>query len=135
MEEKSPILIKTRYGFVYSKSAIDEFNKHKILLDPDFKQETQDYDSKRDPVMIDIVVSMGKDAFSRGGLTVEYVLTKYKNYIEYKEYDGIEYFDYDLERYKLDEIRKICNSDDDLHTQFDRIKNLLDTDLYKELYP
>lgn len=135
MSEKSPIMIKNgRNYFEYSQVAIDEYNKRKSLIDPIFEPVTQDYDSRRDPVMIDIVISMGKNAFSRGGLKIEYVHTKYKDYIQYDEYDGIESFDYDLERYKLDKIKKICNSDDDLQTQINQIKTLIDTNLYNGIW-
>jgi hypothetical protein len=135
MEEKSPMLINigsSRY-FEYSKTAIDEYNKRKSIINPDFEPVSQDYDSKKDSVMIDIVVSMGKDAFSYGDLNIVYIHAKYKDYIQYNEYEGKEYFDYDLERFKLDEIRKICNSTDFIHTQIRKIKNLLDIDLYKDL--
>ena len=132
MEEKSPILIGDY--FKYSQVAIDEYNKRKSHIDPNFEPETQDYHSKKDLIMIDIVISMGKNAFSRGTLKVKYVHTKYKKYIQYTEYDGMEYFDYVLEQYKLDEIQKICNSVDDLQTQMNKIKLLLDTDLYKGIW-
>jgi hypothetical protein len=140
MEEKTPILIRTTqsyYGEIqYSKYAIDEFNKRKLLIDPKFEPVSQeDYYSRRDPIMIDIVISMGvKNAVVNGGLKVEYIRKKYENYIQKTEFEGYEEFDYDLERYKLDEIKNICNSDDDEHTQMINIKNLLDADLYKDIW-
>lgn len=140
MEEKTPILIRTSnsyYGEIqYSKYAIDEFNKRKLLIDPNFEPVTQDdYYSRRDPIMIDIVISIGvKHAVVNGGLKVEYVLKKYEKYIEKTEYEGLEEFDYNMERYKLDEITKICSSDDDEHTQINKIKQLLNANLYKDVW-
>ena len=140
MEEKTPILIRTTesyYGEIkYSKNAIDEFNKRKLLIDPNFKPVTQeDYYSRRDPIMIDIVIYLGvNDAVVNGGLKVEYVLKKYEKYIEKTEYEGFEEFDYNMERYKLDEITKICSSDYNAHTQINKIKKLLNADLYKGIW-
>ena len=140
MEEKTPILIRTTqsyYGEIqYSKYAIDEFNKRKLLIDPNFEPVTQDdYYSRRDPIMIDIVVSLGVDnAVVNGGLKVEYVLKKYEKYIEKTEYEGLEEFDYNFERYKLDKINEICNSTDDKHNKINKIKKLLNTNLYKDVW-
>lgn len=138
--EKTPILIRTTpsyYGEIkYSKNAIDEYNKRKLLIDSEFTPVEQDYyDSRRDPVMIDVVISLGvKNAVVNGGLKIEYIYKKYEKYIQKNEFDGYEEFDYDLERYKLDEIKIICNSDDDEHTQMCKIKKLLDDDLYKDIW-
>lgn len=137
---KVPFLIRKSSSFYgeikYSKYAIDEFNKRKLSIDPNFEPVTQDdYYSRRDPVMIDIVISLGvKDSVVNGGLKIEYIQKKYEKYIQINEYEGYEGFDYDLERYKLDEIKNICNSDDDEHTQMCKIKKLLDDDLYKDIW-
>lgn len=137
--EKTAILIRTTpsyYGEIkYSKTAIDEYNKRKLLIDSEFTPvEQDDYDSRRDPVMIDVVISLGvKNAVVNGGLKIEYIYKKYEKYIQKNEFEGYEEFDYDLERYKLDEIKIICNSDDDEHTQMCKIKKLLDDDLYKDI--
>ena len=140
MGEKIPLLIRTTpsyYGEIkYSKKAIDEYNKRNLHINPDFKLVTQDeYYSRRDPIMIDIVKSLGvKNAVVNGGLKIEYIYKKYEKYIQKTEFEGYEDFDYDLERYKLDEIKIICNSDDDEHTQMCKIKKLLDDDLYKDIW-
>jgi len=138
--EKTPILIRTTpsyYGEIkYSKKAIDEYNKRKLLIDSEFTPVKQDeYYSRRDPVMIDIVIYLGvKNAVVNGGLKIEYIYKKYEKYIQRTEFEGYEEIDYDLERYKLDEIKIICNSDDDEHTQMCKIKKLLDDDLYKNIW-
>lgn len=138
--EKIPILIRTTpsyYGEIkYSKNAIDEYNKRKSLIDSEFTPvEQDDYDSRRDPIMIDVVISLGvKNAVVNGGLKIEYIYKKYEKYIQKNEFECYEEFDYDIERYKLDEIKIICNSDDDEHTQMCKIKKLLVDDLYKKLW-
>ena len=146
IEEKTAILIGTNsedyYDSVkFSNLAIDEFNKRCLLIDPNFELVDQEYFTNyKNSVMVDVVVDLGiENSIIPNGRTVKigYVHKKYKDYIIRTENImlGIEEIDYDLERYKLDEINKICkNSEYYLNTKITKINALLDKALYNELF-
>lgn len=149
LEEKAPILIGTNSDdycddIQFSNSAIDEFNKRCLLIDSNFEPVQQsDFTNYKDNVMAEVVMDLGitKAIISggRGGRMVKlgYIHKKYKDYI-IRTHDSMSMFeeiDYDLERYKLDEISKICkNTEYFMNIKINKIQKLIDTSLYKDLW-
>ena len=146
LDEKTPILIGTNLedyydSAIFSNSAIDEFNKRCLLKDSKFEPvEQDDFTNYKNHTMVEVVMELGiKNAIIPNGRTFQigYIHTKYKNYIirTVNESLGFEEIDYDMERYKLDEISKICkNTEYFMNTKINKIQNIIDTDLYKDLW-
>ena len=146
IEEKIAILIGTNPedycdSVKFSNLAIDEYNKRCLLINPNFEEVEEEYfTNHKDCVMVDVVIDLGiKNTIISNGRRVKigYVHKKYKDYIirtEHKTF-GYEEIDYDLERYKLDEINKICkNKEYYLNIKIAKINALLDKNLYSELF-
>ena len=116
--ERKLMIVNKCYGkFKYSQKAIDEFNQINRRINPHAKIKT-DYDGLRNnSLMIKIVKNLGPEKASGEGskLCIEYIPKEYYDYVVIDDYDGMELVEYNLEKYKLDKIKKLAESkmDDD----------------------
>lgn len=123
-------------GFRYSIKAIEEYNKRMKKIDPTYiSKPTSGYGStgvcsRFDPVMVEVVRQLGEDASTEySNIFIDDVFEELKDYIEIKEYDGMESFRYNLSTYKLDKIREITNSQEEPTIKIEKIKTILDMKL------
>jgi hypothetical protein len=111
--ERKLMIVNKCYGkFKYSQKAIDEFNLVNCRINPHAKIKT-DYDGLRNnPLMIKIVKNLGPEKASGEGskLCIEYIPKEYYDYVVIDDYDGMELIEYNLEKYKLDKIKKLAES-------------------------
>lgn len=114
---------KSYGGYDYSELALNEYTKR---TGKSLKMGCLGYggESRYDPVMINIVLELGKKANGPySSLGVKYIDPKYINYINIKEYDGKEtvYIDYD--RYFFDSVARIVEMDESSDHKVDLIKS------------
>lgn len=88
-------------GFDLSKKALDEYNRRKStnILYADAILQT-------DPVLIDLVETMGKEVNSNvSKLKIKEFPLKFKNFLNWGEYDGKESVTIDYNRYLVHHIK------------------------------
>ena len=136
--KKIPYIINARHGGIgYSRKAIDEYNTRKTNIDPNFTPiEYNKYDnyaiSRTNKIMADIINDLGEEEASGkyAGLVVNYIIKEYEKYVILSEYDGFERLEgYDLNRYKIDNMKKIMESDKIDSEKLDEFRKLLELEL------
>lgn len=141
--EKIPYIINARHGGIgYSKKAIDEYNARKIKLDPNFTPiEYNKYDnyaiSRTNKIMADVINDLGEEKASGkyAGLVVNYIIKEYEKYVILDEYDGFERLvGYDLNKYKIDHMKKIMELDRTDGEKFNEFRKLLELELSESDY-
>ncbi len=135
--EKIPYIINASYGGIgYSKKAITEYNIRKLKLDPNYKPiEINRYDhygiSRTNKIMAEVINDLGEEASGKyAGLVVNYIIKEYENYVVLTEYDGMERLEgYNMDKYKIDQMKKIIVSDKTESEKINEFKNLLELEL------
>lgn len=92
-------------GFDLSKKALAEYNQRKStnILYADAILQT-------DPVLIDLVETMGKEVNSNvSKLKIKEFPLKYKNFLNWGEYDGKESVTIDYHRYLVEHVKMVVD--------------------------
>ena len=136
--ERIPYIINASYGGIgYSEKAITEYNTRKLKINPDFKPiEINKYGtymmSRTNKIMADVINDLGEEEASGkyAGLVVNYIIKEYEDYVISTEYDGLERLEgYDLNRYKIDHMKKIMISVKTESEKISEFKKLLELEL------
>jgi hypothetical protein len=120
------MLINTCYGgFTFSKMACDMYAE-KTHLTIDMHCVDLMTEIRYDPIMIDIVKTIGNEANGKyTSITIINVYEDLKDYITVDEYDGMESISYDVDKYIKDTITKIAYSTKSSDDKIEEIKNIL----------
>lgn len=111
--EQAYIILNASYGgFCFSDEAWNEYSKRKKCGDRTCHQYDL-YSERLDPVMIDIVRTLGAERASgeHSCLKIVPVDKKLIKYIKITDYDGLESFSYEIEKYKLEQIQKVLKAE------------------------
>ena len=104
-----PIMYNTCYGgFSLSEAAITEYNRRKSPDRPKLNAMGMHID-RTDPLLIQIIREMGKQANGMCDIRLDHIPPQYKNNYYIQEYDGTETVQIDYKGYLLDEIQKIIH--------------------------
>ena len=115
-------------GFGISQLAVDEFNRRNKLQNPDAIDISQYYnvDNYRTNLLfIEIYQEFGKkfnEEYSK--VQLEYIHSKYANFYEIGEYDGLERIVINYDAYTVNEIKNIIKND-----EFNDIKKVFEIEL------
>lgn len=110
------ILNKSYGGFRFSQAALDEYTRRRKAVDPAFTMDPQRGgrrpDLRWDPVMVDVVRSLGEGASaSTSKLVVESVPGEYgEDYIIISDYDGMEDYEVEYDRHRLARIAALVRA-------------------------
>lgn len=110
-------------GFDLHQKALDEYNKRsgKTIQHAEMIAQT-------DPILIELVEEMGKEVNSKHSkLKIAEFPLRYKDFLKWSDYDGLEKITVDFDRYLAYHTKKIVR-DDTLtdHEKIDRIQRLFE---------
>lgn len=116
MNTKKFIINKSYGGYGYSQSAVNEYNQRMVEMDKNFKvirSPTPDYQDipRDDIVMIKVVEDMGENANDRWS-NLKIIAIPYEYYVgvEIEEYEGMEFWKINVDKYKLHKIEEVLFS-------------------------
>jgi hypothetical protein len=120
-----PVVINECYGgFDISADVLTEYNKK---TNKDLKYCGV---NRTDPILIDIIRKLGKKSFAKFAYLSIYLIPDFMlEYYDIKEYDGLEHIVLLPDKYKIDQIRIINNSDYSPEKKFKKINKILDLDI------
>lgn len=108
------ILNKSYGGFRFSQAALHEYTRRRQVVDPAFTMDPQRGrrpDLRWDPVMVDVVRSLGEGASAHTSkLVVESVPAQYEGYIIISDYDGMEDYEVEYDRQRLARIAALVRA-------------------------
>ena len=114
-EEQIAILYNARYGgFGISQKAIDEYNKRKLIINPNeeiLDKCCSDWVDRADNLMCQLYTEMGNefnDKYSK--IKIKYIPKRYENHYIIDECDGLENISINYSTYALDEIKKVVDN-------------------------
>jgi len=134
MEDYEVVYNKKYGGFGLSQKGLEKYNKIKKERYPESETVIYDFYIKRDdPILVELVKENPdelSDKYSK--LFIKSFPVKYKNYLIWDDYDGVESVMVDYKRYVLDSIKKIVDEDDeeDQDEEDEKIKKI--KDLFEE---
>jgi len=88
---------------------------------------------RHDPISIQIVRELGKEANDNcSQLKIVEIYEELEDYVYIHEYDGLENFTYELEKYKMDKIKKIVTSEISSEDKVKKIQDVINFELPRE---
>jgi len=123
-QEKIPMLLNVCYGgYGFSKKATQMYKERKSV-----KTNSYLFGLPRcDPISIQIVRELGQEANGDcSDLRIVEIYKELEDYVRVDEYDGTESFSYQIDKYKLDQIKKINNSEISPLDKFQKINEVID---------
>ena len=112
MNNQTEFLYNSCYGgFSISDEAVNELKK-RLPNENITKTLFQIQNNRTHPVILEVYHLLGSARFSgkHARIEVEYIDTKYKDFIRISDYDGVEDIVTDINSYKLYKIQEIINS-------------------------
>lgn len=112
MSNQTEVLYNSCYGgFSISDEAVNELKKRLPNENID-KTLFRIENDRTHPAILEVYHLLGSERFSgrHARIEVEYIDTKYKDFIRIREYDGVEDVEPDINSYKLYKIGEIINS-------------------------
>ena len=99
-------------GFSPSDKAVELYNLRKLEIDPSYQCILSCVLIDRDdPILVKIYHELGRNFDVNYSNTNVFLLDKkYKNYYVINEYDGMEMVSIDINRYKLDNVKRILHN-------------------------
>lgn len=99
-------------GYGFSDKAIREYNEIKLAADPNYIVTQGHHIYRSDPVMLEIVKRLGREADGRYAMIkIKQIPLVYKDFYTISEYDGEEEVLIHYNAYKVSTITNIINSD------------------------
>jgi intein/homing endonuclease len=132
--KKIPMLLNVCYGgYGCSEEAFKLYKERKNIKDDSDKSRYFFGLPRFDPIAIEIVRELGKKANDNcSKLKIFEIYEELKDYIDIHEYDGLESFSYELEKYKMDKIKEIVNSEISSDDKVKKITDVINFELPKE---